>query len=469
MTDLSMVSASDLAAGFRSGVYDPVDALEAALGAVVAHNELVNAMVLVDQPAARQSAAESAQRWKKGQPRSAVDGIPISIKDILLTEGWPTLKGSTLVSDTGPWHEDAPAVARLRESGAVIFGKNTTPEFGWKGVTDSLRQGATGNPWDPSKTSGGSSGGAAAATALGMGTWSIGTDGGGSVRIPGSFSGVVALKPTYGQIPHYPASAYGTLSHIGPMTRSVTDAALLMDVLSQFDSRDWSALAGPTTSYAHGLYAGVRGMKVAFSPDLGYGQNDPEVETAVRAAVDVLSGLGADVVELELGLEDPAQAFHTLWFTGAAKVIEGFGPGAIERIDPGLRAAVEEYGVGVSASEYLDAVAARMALGQRLGGLHDTYDVLLTPTMPIAAFPVGQPSPDGWPSQLWTSWTPYTYPFNLTQQPALTVPCGFTSAGLPIGLQVVGPRQGDATVLRVGRAYEHATDWHTRRPPLLNH
>ncbi|WP_157508815.1 amidase [Luteipulveratus halotolerans] len=464
---LSLLPASELVAGFASGAYDPVDAFDASVAAVKALDGEVNAMVMVDEAAGAASARESAARWKVGSPLSPVDGVPVTIKDIILTRGWPTLRGSRLVDEAGPWPDDSPATARLRESGAVIFGKNTTPEFGWKGVTDSLRHGVTRNPWDPSRTTGGSSGGAAATTALGMGTWSVGTDGGGSVRIPGSFSGIVGLKPTYGQVPVWPASAYGTLSHIGPMARTVRDCALLLDVLAQPDPRDWSCLPAPITSYADGLDGGVRGLRVAFSPDLGYGRNDPEVEAAVRSAVDVLASSGAVVDEVALELDDPADAFHTLWFAGAAKVLRAYGDDALERVDPVLAQAVSSFGLSATAADFLDATAVRMALGERMGELHRSYDVLITPTMPITAFAAGQAAPDGWPSQLWPSWTPYTYPFNMTQQPALTLPCGFSEDGLPIGLQVVGPRFADALVLRVGQAYEQATDWHTRRPPLL--
>lgn len=465
MTDLSMLGAHELVAGFRSGTWTPVDALDSALDAVRRLDGAVNAITMLDEPAARGAAELSARRWRAGEPVGPVDGVPLTVKDMVPTRGWPTYRGSNLVDDTGPWDVDAPFVARLRESGQVIFGKNTTPEFGWKGVTDSLRHGVTRNPWDPGRTSGGSSGGAAAATALGMGTWSVGTDGGGSVRIPGAFSGVVALKPTYGQVPIYPASPYGTLSHIGPMTRSVTDCALLLDVIARPDPRDWSAMPTHPGSYLDGLDAGVSGTRIAFSPDLGIGRNDPEVEAAVRAAVDVLRDQGAQVDEIDLRIADPVAAFHTLWFTGAAKVIDAYGPGARERIDPGLRSAIEEFGDRATAADYLDAVAVRADLGRVMGELHTTYAALLTPTMPIAAFPAGQPAPDGWPSPLWTSWTPYTYPFNMTQQPALTVPCGFTRDGLPIGLQVVAARHDDAAALRVGRAFEQATTWHTQHPP----
>ena len=467
MTDLSMLSALQLVDGYRCGAFSPEDAARAALAAICAHDGEVNAFVLVDERSALAQAGASTRRWRAGEPVGPADGVPVSIKDMLLTRGWPTLRGSTLVEDAQPWDVDAPAVARLRESGAVIIGKNTTPEFAWKGVTDSLRHGATGNPWGADLTSGGSSGGAATAVGLGMGAWSVGTDGGGSVRIPASFTGTVALKPTFGRIPIYPPSPYGTLSHAGPMTGTVTDAALLLDLLSAPDSRDWTALGPPAVSYLDGLEDGVVDLRIALSPTLGYGHNDPEVDAAVRAAARVFADAGAQVEEVDPGITDCVDAFHTLWFTGAAKVVEQYGEGAIERVDARLREAVAEYGTGVSAVSYLDATAVRMDLGVRMGAFHGRFDLLLTPTTPIPAFPKGQDAPHGWPSTLWTSWTPYTYPFNMTQQPALSLPCGFTAQRRPIGLQVVGPRHADAVVLRAGRAYERATAWHTATPSLL--
>jgi len=355
--------------------------------------------------------------------------------------------------------------SRLRETGAVLLGKTTTPEFGWKGVTDSLRHGPTGNPWDAALTCGGSSGGSAAGVGLGMGAWSVGTDGGGSLRIPAAFTGTVTIKPTYGLVPVWPASPFGTLSHAGPITRSVADAALMLDILTGFDPRDWSALPTPTTSFLDGLDDGVRGLRIAFSPDLGYARNDPQVEAAVRAAAAVLADAGAHVEQADPGFADPVDAFHVLWFAGAAKVVQAYGTDALRQVDPGLRRGVERAG-GISTADYLDATALRVDLGVRMGRFHQTYDLLLTPTLPITAFPKGRDVPPGWHSVDWTSWTPYTYPFNMTQQPAASVPCGFTSGGLPAGLQIVGPRHADALVLRAARAYERATDWTCTRPPL---
>jgi len=461
--------AAELVDGYRRKTLSPVEVTQASLDAIDAYNPRVNAFVLVDPDGALAAAKGSEARWHSGEPLGPGDGVPTSIKDALWTRGWPTLRGSALIDAAGPWEEDAPCVARLRETGAVILGKTTTPEYSWKGVTDSPRYGVTGNPWDPTKTSGGSSGGSATAVSLGMGPWSVGTDGGGSVRIPAGFTGTVALKPTYGLIPLYPPSPFGTLSHAGPMTRTVRDTAALLDVITGFDARDWSAMPTPTTAFLEGLDDGVAGLRIGFSPDLGFVRNHPEVSVAVRAAVTVLADLGAEVDEVDPGFADPVHAFHVLWFAGEAKVLQAYGDireAWADRVDAGLRRTAA-LGATYSASDYLDATAVRMELGQRMGRFHQAYDVLVTPTLPLPAFPTGQDVPDDWHSQDWTSWTPYSHPFNLTQQPALSVPCGFTSAGLPIGLQIVGARHADALVLRVGQAYQSATDWHRRSPGLL--
>lgn len=459
-----MITATELAEAYRDGTVTPVEATEAALAAIDRYQGLVNAFVLVDADGALAAAAAAERRWQQGRALGALDGVPMSIKDIFLTEGWPTLRGSKLIDPAGPWTEDAPAVARLRAGGAVFLGKTTTPEYAWKGVTDSPAYGATGNPWDAGCHAGGSSGGSATAVGLGMGPVSIGTDGGGSVRIPASFTGTTALKPTYGLIPMYPPSPFGTLSHAGPMTRTVADAAALMDLITGFDHRDWSAMPTPYGSFSSGLDEGVAGLRIGFSPTLGYGHNDPDVETAVRAAVQVLADAGAEVTEVDPGFDDPVEAFHVLWFSGAAKVLQGHDS-EFGLIDPGLREIVET-GRELSASDYLDATAVRMAIGVTMGAFHAEHDLLITPTMPITTFGTDRQAPSDRPSQLWTSWTPYSYPFNMTQQPALSVPCGFSS-GLPVGLQIVGPRHADRLVLRAGQTFQDRTDWHRRLPSLI--
>ena len=457
------LTASELVAAYRVGDLSPVEATEATLERVERHDHDVNAFCLVDADAALASARASQERWRRGEPAGPIDGVPVSIKDILLTRGWPTLRGSRTVDPAGPWDVDGPHVARVREHGAVLFGKTTTPELGWKGVTDNPLTGVTRNPWDLTRTPGGSSGGSAAAVLLGMGPLSLGTDGGGSVRIPAGFTGTTALKPTYGRVPHYPPSPFGTLAHVGPMARTAADAALLLDVISGADPRDPWALAPPADSAVAALETGVRGLRIAVSSTLGYVELDPEVAAAFRAAVDVFAELGAGVEEADPGFADPVAAFELLWFTGAAKSLEHLGPDECALMDPGL-VAIAEQGARASALDYLGAMGVRNELGTLMGDFHTRYDLLLTPTLPIPAFEAELEVPAGWPRERWTSWTPFTYPFNMTQQPAASVPCGFTTSGLPVGLQIVGPRHADHTVLAAAHAYQQATDWHTRRP-----
>jgi len=457
------LSATDLMAAYRSGDLSPVRATEDALERIEKFDGQVNAFVLVDRESALASARESEARWQNGTATGLLDGVPMSIKDVLLTENWPTLRGSYTIDDAGPWTMDSPAVDRVREQGAVLLGKTTTPEYAWKVVTDSRRYGATGNPWNPAMTSGGSSGGSATAVGLGMGALSLGTDGGGSVRIPAAFTGTTTIKPTYGRVPHSPASPFGTLAHVGPMTRTATDTALLLDVIAGFDARDPWALAASEHSSMSMLGLGVAGLRIAASPTLGYATLHPEVAAAFETATRAFAELGARVEQADPGFADPVEDFQVLWFSGAAKVVEHLDT---SQIDPGL-AEVAERGARYSALEYLGAMSARNELGALMGAFHAQYDLLLTPCLPIPAFEVGQEVPTGWHDSRWTSWTPFTYPFNMTQQPAASVPCGFTEDGLPIGLQIIGARHDDGRVLAAAHAFQQVTDWHLRRPPML--
>ncbi|MDL5201755.1 amidase [Streptomyces sp. ALI-76-A] len=456
MTQFDELTALQLLDGYRAGDFSPVEATRAALDRAEAVQPAVNAFVRLFADEALARARASEDRWRRGEPAGLVDGVPVTVKDILLLRGAPTLKGSRTISERGPWDEDAPSVARLREHGAVFLGKTTTPEFGWKGVTDSPLSGVTRNPHDPTRTAGGSSGGAAAAVALGAGPLALGTDGGGSVRIPAAFCGIFALKPTYGRVPLYPASAFGTLAHVGPMARDAADAALLLDVIGVPDSRDWSALAPASGPFSAGLSGGVRGLRIAYSPSLG-GQVAvrPAVAAAVRRAVERLADLGAYVTEADPDVTDPVDAFHTLWFSGAARVTQHLGPRQRESLDPGLRE-IRDRGARYSALDYLAAVDVRMELGRRMGRFHDFYDLLVTPTLPITAFEAGAEVPKGSGHRRWTGWTPFTYPFNLTQQPAVSVPVGTDGDGLPIGLQLVAARHRDDLVLRAAHALDEA-------------
>jgi aspartyl-tRNA(Asn)/glutamyl-tRNA(Gln) amidotransferase subunit A len=453
LSDLTALTATQLVAGYAAGDFSPVEAARAVLERAEEIQPRVNAFVRLNAQEALEQARASEERWRRGAPQGLLDGVPVTIKDMLLQRGAPTLKGSWSVpDDAGPYEEDAPSVARMREHGAVFVGKTTTPEFGWKGVTDSPRYGATGNPYDPRRTAGGSSGGSAAAVALGAGPLSLGTDAGGSVRIPASFSGIFALKPTYGRIPLYPASAFGTLAHVGPMTRDAADAALLMDVVCGPDPRDWSQLGPMTGTYRDALSDDLTGLRVAFSPDFG-GQVavDGQVAAAVRTAVNRLTELGAHVELADPDFADPVEAFHTLWFSGAAATTAHFDREQRERMDQSLRE-ISEQGQHISAVDYLNAVGVRMALGRTMGLFHERFDLLVTPTMPITAFEAGVEVPTGSSHTRWTGWTPFTYPFNMTQQPACSLPCGTDSDGMPIGLHLVAARHADASVLRAAHA-----------------
>jgi len=454
--------ATELIEAYRRKSLSPVEATRAVLARIEALNPKLNAFNLVDADGALASARASEARWAKGSPQGALDGVPVSIKDIILTKGWPTLRGSTLVERNQPWDEDAPATARLREANAVIIGKTTTPEFGWKALGDSPLTGITRNPWDLERTPGGSSAGAAAHVAAGMGPLALGTDGGGSIRIPSSFSGIVGIKPTFGRVAAYPPSAFGVVAHLGPMTRTVADAALMLDVLSGYDIRDpWSVPDRPSVS--DGLEGGAKGLRIAYSPNLGYGQVDPDVRAAVDQGARAFAELGATVDTVDPGFANPRDAFMVLWTTGAAKVLSAFTPEQQARIDPGLVASAR-FGATKSAVDWYTADAVRNALIQTMVTFHRRYDLLLTPSVAIPALPVGYDLSDPRNQAHWIDWTPFSYPFNMTRQPAVSLPCGLTKAGLPIGLQLVGRWHEDGLVLRAARAFEKARPF--ARPPM---
>jgi aspartyl-tRNA(Asn)/glutamyl-tRNA(Gln) amidotransferase subunit A len=456
-TDLSQMTATELLAGYRAKRWSPAEAVEAAFRRIETCDGVVNAFCHLDKSAALAAAKQSEQRWQRGEPKGLVDGVPTTIKDLTVVKGWPTGRGSKLSDLSQTAKEDSPAVARLREQGAVLIGKTTTPEFGWKGVTDSPLTGITRNPWNPLQTPGGSSGGAAVAASLGMGALHTGTDGAGSVRIPSAFTGCFGLKPSYGRVPLYPASLMGTLAVLGPMTRSVADAALMMTVMAVPDPRDATAERGPAPDCRVGLDGGVAGLRIAYSPRLGKHVNKvhPEIDAAVKSCAHDFEALGAHVVAADPDLpDDVADVLTTLWSAGSAAILDGYGAGAGSQCDPGFLRMVER-GRTVSGADFVRAMVRRAAMNDAMIRFHASFDLLLTPTMPLPALEAGRDTPAAgdW-GKNWLDWTPFTYPFNLTQQPAASCPAGFTQAGLPIGLQIVGPLGSDALVLRACRAFE---------------
>lgn len=453
-TDLADCSATELLQLYRSRQASPVEATRAVLARIDALNPTLNAFCLVAHDEALAAARASEQRWREGRPIGTLDGVPTSIKDLILTRGWPTLRGSRSVDPQQPWDVDAPATARLREAGAVLLGKTTTPEFGCKGETNSPLTGISRNPWDPSKTPGGSSGGTAAAVAAGMGPLSVGTDGAGSVRIPAAFCGNFGLKPSFGRVPAYPLSPMGTVAHLGPHTMSVRDAALMMNVLKQPDARDWTSLPSDDTDYLAQLDDGIRGLKIAYSPALGFAKGiHPEVAAAVQAAVQQLQDAGAIVEQADPGIDDPLPISIGLWFAGAWAIWNTLNAGQQALADPDFASEAEQ-GSKYSVLELHRLTLARGALGAHMRQFMQRYDLLVTPAVAVPAFDARPAGSVPLTPENMLGWTPFSYPFNLTQQPACTIPCGLTQAGLPIGLQFVGPMFADALVLRAARAYE---------------
>jgi len=456
MTDISQLSAAELLRLYHRRDVSPVEVARDALDRIARFEPQINAFVLVDEDGALAAARASEARWSKGEPIGSVDGLPATIKDIIDVKGQPTRKGS-LTTPATPATHDAPAVARLKEHGAVLLGKTTTPEFGWIGACHSPLTGITRNPWNLARTTGGSSGGAAAAALLNLGVLHLGTDGAGSIRIPSAFSGTFGIKPSYGRVPTYPASTFTVLAHQGPLTRTVSDAALMLNVIGQPDARDTTAWNTPAPDFRIGLEDGVRGLRIAWSPRLGYVKDlDAEVEAAARKAAQVFVDLGAHVEEADPGFAEPIEILKKIWYAVAATLVDDVPPLEREKMDVGLRRMAEQ-GRRYSLADYLSAHTQRAELAQHMLRFHQRYDLLLTPQMPVPAIEAGRVTPaDGRFGDEWINWSPYTYPFNLTQQPAASVPCGFSSGGLPVALQIVGPLRREDMVLRAARAYEAA-------------
>ena len=463
-SEIAFASAEALADLYRKKALSPVEAAEILFARLDALQPKLNAFCIVDRDGALTAARASEQRWLHGAPLSPLDGVPVTIKDLVPMRGFPTLRGSKLIDPAQDWSEDGPAVARLREAGAVILGKTTTPEFGWKAIGDSPLTGITRNPWNLGHTTGGSSAGAAAACAAGIAPLHVGSDGAGAIRIPAAFTGIFGIKATFGRVPAYPASPLGLLSNVGPMTRHVRDAALLLNVLDGPDRRDPYALPPEDRDWLAGIEDGVRGLRIAYSPDLGYARVDPEIAAGAAAAARQFEALGASVEEVREIFPSPRDALLTLWAAGEARVLAGFPAEKHHLCDPGL-AAMAALGDKISSVDYLGADVARTMLGVRMGEFHERYDLLLTPMMPVPALPVGRDLNDAAQEEQWWDWSPFSYPFNMTRQPAASIPCGLTSAGLPIGLQIVGPLYAEDRVLRAARAFE--TTQPERRPPLF--
>ena len=467
--ELAYKSADALLSGYRAKRFTPPEVLAALLERIEALEPTLNAWQLVDAEQARRAARASARRWAKGEPRGLLDGVPVAIKDVTETRGWPTLNGSLAIDPEGPWSEDAIVVERFRAHGAVIVGKTTTPEFAWKGTTDSQLHGITRNPWNPAWTTCGSSGGSGAAVAAGMVAIATGTDSGGSIRGPASFCSVVGLKPSFGRVPVWPASPMMMIEHCGPLTRTVRDAALALSVMAGHDPRDGYALCEPAPRVLAGIERGVKGLRIAWTPDLGFASVEPLVRRiAGNAAREVFSALGARVTRIRIDIGNPTRAADLIGDALAAAVVRRLGPRGARLSEPALLEAAAR-GEGHDALALLEGEAMRRDLTARLEALHARYDLLVLPTLGTTPFAAERTSPEGWSARLregGSDWMATTFPFDLTGQPAISVPCGFTREGGPVGLQIVGPRGADALVLRAARAFERANPVGRKRPPL---
>lgn len=467
--ELCYTPAVELARHYRAGELSPVEVTMAVLERIDHLNPRLNAYCTPTPALALEAARGAEAAIMRGETDAPLLGVPISVKDLILTAGVRTTRGSLLYADYVP-DEDAPVVERVKRAGAVILGKTNTPELGWRGTTDNRVFGPSRNPWDTSLTPGGSSGGAAAQVAAGLGPLALGTDGGGSVRIPASYCGIFGLKPHAGRVPVWPASATGDLSHVGPMTRTVADAALLLGVLAGPDERDRLSLPEGRDDYlaacAQGARDGLRGVRVAWSPTLGYASVDPEVRAIAARAAARFAELSAEVEETDPAFPSPYDTFNVYFYGGITAGLATILPDKKSLLDHGLRAVVEAGG-RMTGQEWGRAAQGRMALWERVRTFFGHYDLLLTPTMPQKPFPVGTDGPRGaGDDERNLDWTPFTYPFNLTGQPVASVPCGWTSDGLPVGLQIVGRRFAEATVLRAAAAFEALQPWADRQPPL---
>ena len=471
--EFAFKSATELRQLIASGQVSCVELTELFLRRIDALNPKLNAYLTICGDQAMAAARNAQEAVQRGDSLGPLHGIPISVKDLEMTAGIPTTLGSVLFQDRTP-DIDSVVVERVKAAGAVILGKTNTPEFGLSGTTENRLGDACRNPWDTNRTPGGSSGGAAAALASGLCALATGSDGGGSIRIPASFSGVFGIKPSQGRVPRYGGYGYPAANHFsqsGPMSRTVADTALLLQALAGPDPRDPTSMRETPPDFSDGLGQGVAGLRLAWSPDLGYAGVDPEVVRVTESAARVFEELGAVVEAPNLVIDDPFQAF---WDVFATASYTSYGHLLEERRADftyyGLRAF--EHGAEVTGAGLSRALLRVDQLRRQMETFFDDYDLLLTPTMAVPAFPIEErPSVIGGKAvdPFW-GYLPFTFPINMTGQTAASVPCGFSaapaSAGMPIGLHVVGPRGAEAKVLQACAAFEQARPWANQRPPV---
>ncbi len=460
--ELCWMSAVELAAAIKQKALSPVEVVEAVLERLEAVNPSINAYVTVIADSARAGARQAEEAVMRDEGVGPLHGVPVSIKDLIFTRGVRTTMGSKLYEDFVP-EEDAVLVARLKQAGAIVMGKTNTPEFGLKPITDNIIFGPTRNPWNLGRTPGGSSGGGAAAVAAGLGPVTVGNDGGGSIRIPSSCCSLFGIKPQFGRVPRYPIFHGGEMiTHEGPLARTVRDAALMLDVMAGPHWGDVYSIPAPDVSFSDSMDRGVKGLRIAWSPDLGYAKVDPEVRMICERAAQGFEQMGSRVEEAHPGFDNPESHTGTLFGADHLEAFSPLGPleELVNKVDP-LTAAMLYFAGELKATDYVKAMFAKQELGAKAGRFFRTYDLLLTPTLTAPPLPVDSDDPIGF-----MRWVAFTISFNLTGQPAASIPAGWTSDGLPVGLQIVGRAYDEATVFRAAAAFEEAHPWAHRRPPL---
>jgi aspartyl-tRNA(Asn)/glutamyl-tRNA(Gln) amidotransferase subunit A len=464
--EIGFMPATEMAEKIRRKVISPTEIMQATLDRIAALEPKVNAFAHLAAEQAMDSARAAERALLTGQKIGRLHGVPVTIKDLAPTKDMPTQYGSNIMKGYQPT-EDTPFVPRLKDEGGIIIGKTTTSEFGWKGVSESPLTGITHNPWKHGYNAGASSAGAGAASAAGFGPLHQGSDGAGSIRMPSHFCGVFGLKPSFGRVPALGATLGDYTSHSGPMTRTVADSALMLEVMAGPHWSDHSSLEAGPAPYLARLHEGIKGKRVAFSPDLGLARVDPDVAALVRAAANRFTELGAIVEEVKTpwAAEGP-ELIRYFWSAHIARLAAKL-PEWEDRMDPGLVACIRA-GSSVSVSDYVLMRERKLAY---IAGIHrwlEDWDFLLTPAASVAAFPAEKLMPDHWPSHEWdwVSWAEFSYPFNFAWNPAASAPCGFTAEGLPVGLQVVGKRFDDLGVLQAAAAFEAIAPWADRRPAL---
>lgn len=464
--DLGFMPATELAELIRTKKISPVEYTRTLLERIETLEPRVNAFAHLAADQAMDAARKAEAALMSGARIGRLHGVPATIKDLVITKDMPTQSGSMIFKNHQP-AEDSPVVPRLREEGAIILGKTTTSEFGWTGVSHSPLTGITHNPWKFGYNAGASSAGAGAASAAGYGPLHQGSDGAGSIRMPSHFCGVFGIKPSFGRVPYYPVSTGDMTSHMGPMSRTVADSALMLEVMAGPHPLDYTTLEAGPAHYLARLHEGVKGKKIAYSPDLGHARVDPDVAALVRRAAERFTELGATVEEVKTPWAAPGPELVRFFWSAHLTRLQPYLEKWASQMDPGLVACIEA-SENVSIAEYQAARERKMPYIASIHRWFEDWDFLLTPSVSVAAFPAEKLMPDHWPRHDWdwVSWAEFSYPFNMSWNPAASVPCGFTAEGLPVGLQIVGKRFDDLGVLQASAAFEQAQPWAHKRPPL---